>query len=194
MLILASSSPQRERIIRQMGAVPDRIISPDIDESILLYESPSRYVGRMSAAKAISVVSRLENSGLVLASDTIICVKNRILQKARDKKEIAENLRLYSGRKIQILTSVTLIKYDNTLSQQCATKINLSTIRCKRLSEDEISRYVELEEGGTNITGGVSITGIGAAFFYDLCGSYSGIVGLPSHETYMMLRGMGYKF
>ena len=194
MLVLASSSPRRKDILEQIGATPDQIISPDIDESVIHYETPKQYVARIASAKATSVTYTLEGKGLVLGADSIVYVGGQIIQKPKDKEEIHQNLILYSGSKISVLTSITLVKFHDNLPEKIVNKTNISTLRCKRLAIDEIKRYIDSNQGGLSVAGGVSITGIGSSFFYDLKGSYSSVLGLTAHDTYTMLRGMGYKF
>jgi septum formation protein len=183
-LTLASSSPRRLALLDQIGITPDRIVSPDIDETPARDETPRRYACRMARAKADAVPC---SESFVLAADTVVSVGRRILPKAETREQIDFCLRLLSGRRHHVMTSVVL----TAPSGHSAERVAESIVIFNRLTEDQILRYVGTEEG-LGKAGGYAINGRAAGFIRFLSGSYSGVVGLPLFETTQLLRGLGY--
>jgi septum formation protein len=184
LLILASSSPRRLALLDQIGITPDRIISPDIDETPARDETPRRYACRMARAKTDAVQY---SESFVLAADTVVSVGRRILPKAETREQVLFCLRLLSGRRHHVMTSVVLTAPGGHSAERVAESI----VTFNRLTEDQIRRYVDTEEG-VGKAGGYAINGRAAGFIRFLSGSYSGVVGLPLFETTQLLRGFGY--
>ena len=184
-LILASSSPRRLMLLQQIGIVPNRVVSPDIDETPGRDERPRPYAVRMAAAKAAAVVS---DGSLVLAADTVVAAGRRILGKAEDAEAVRACLALLSGRRHVVLTAVALVAPDG----RCTERVVESAVTFNRLTEAQISRYVSTREGEGK-AGGYAINGHAASFVRFLSGSYSGVVGLPLFETAQLLRGHGWQ-
>jgi septum formation protein len=185
LLVLASSSPRRLVLLDQIGLTPDRIVSPDIDETPARDETPRLYARRMARAKADAIPCP---GCFVLAADTVVSVGRRILPKAETREQISACLRLLSGRRHHVMTSVVLTAPDGRSAERLAE----SVVIFNRLTEDQIQRYVASEEG-LGKAGGYAINGRAAGFIRFVSGSYSGVVGLPLFETAQLLRGFGYK-
>ena len=94
-LVLASSSPRRRDLLTRLGVEPDRISSPDIDESPLKAELPRVYALRMAQEKAVAVERKAGE--IILAGDTTVAVGRRILQQAADADMQRDFLKLLSG-------------------------------------------------------------------------------------------------
>jgi septum formation protein len=172
-------------LLRQIGIVPDQIISPNIDESPLRAELPRVYATRMARAKAAAVLS---SGHLVLAADTVVAAGRRILPKAENAHEVRACLSLLSGRRHRVMTAVFLTGPDGRGTErlvECAVTFN-------RLTAEQIDRYVATGEGEGK-AGGYAINGYAASFVRFLSGSYSAVVGLPLFETAQLLRGYGWK-
>jgi septum formation protein len=184
-LVLASSSPRRLVLLDQIGLTPDRIVSPDIDETPARDEPPRLYARRMARAKANATPCP---GCFVLAADTVVSVGRRILPKAETPKQISACLRLLSGRRHHVMTSVVLTAPDGRSAERLAE----SVVIFNRLTEDQMQRYIATEEG-LGKAGGYAINGRAAGFIRFVSGSYSGVVGLPLFETTQLLRGFGYK-
>ena len=135
--ILASASPQRRRLLEQIGFAPKEVMSADIDEAELPHERPLPYVRRMARQKA-EAVALLKKGENILASDTIITVGLRIVHKAKSPKEQEDVMRLLSGRNHKVITAVCLIDKNGKLTDRIVT----TRISMKRLSEKEIKEYV----------------------------------------------------
>jgi septum formation protein len=186
-LVLASASPRRLELLRQIGIEPDAIDAPEVDESPLKDETPRLLVGRLAVAKA-EVVGARHAGSYILAADTIVTLGRRILPKAETPDEVRACLQLLSGRAHRVLTALCAVGPDGRSGRRLVE----SKVRFKRLLPGEIDRYVATEEG-LGKAGGYGVQGRAATFVSAICGSYSGIVGLPLHETSNLLRGLGFR-
>jgi septum formation protein len=185
-LVLASASPRRLDLLRQIGIVPDRVDPADIDETPHRGELPAMHVVRLAEAKARLVVAR-HPGAFILAADTVVACGRRILPKAEDKATARFCLELLSGRRHRVYGGVVLI----TPSGDIAIRRVVSQVQFKRLSETEIKSYLAGGEWQGK-AGGYAIQGHAAALIPWISGSYSNIVGLPLYETAQLLAGRGY--
>jgi septum formation protein len=184
-LVLASASPRRLDLLRQIGLAPDAVIGAEIDESPKSKETPRQLAVRLAAEKA-ACVARREAGAFVLAADTVVAVGRRVLPKVEDEAEGRRCLELLSGRAHKVLTAVAAIGPDG----RCAARLVESRVYFKRLGPDEVRRYLESGEG-LGKAGGYAIQGLAGAFVTTLQGSYSAVVGLPLYETAGLLTGLG---
>ena len=184
-LILASSSPRRLMLLKQIGIVPGQVVSPDIDETPSRDENPRLYAERMARAKAAAVPSA---NCLVLAADTVVAAGRRILPKAEDAAQVRACLTLLSGRRHRVLTAIVLAAPDGRITERVVE----SAVTFNRLTDAQIDRYVATREGEGK-AGGYAINGHAASFIRFLSGSYSAVVGLPLFETAQLLRGHGWQ-
>ena len=122
---------------------------------------------------------------VILASDTIIVCGKRIIQKANNDLEQVKTMKLISGKSHKVISSVCVI--DKNGKEKL--KLNTTKIVMKRLSENEINKYVETHEWVG--CAGYKIEGCLAAFVKKIIGSYSGVVGLPLYETKNLLEYAG---
>jgi septum formation protein len=184
-LVLASTSPRRRDLLTRIGAAPDRIAAPDVDENVRAGELPRPYVLRVATAKA-HAVTRAEDE-IVLAGDTTIAVGRRILAKPEDEADLRRMLGLLSGRRHHCLSAVCVIDATG----KARTRVSDTVVAFKRLSHAEIDWYVASGEG-MGKAGGYAIQGKAEAFVRFLSGSHSGVVGLPVFETRALLEASGY--
>lgn len=190
-LILASSSPARLLLLKQINITPRQIISPDIDESEMKGEKGYELSLRLAREKAEHVAKAVE-SGFILSADTVVTVSGRILHKATNDDMVRSYLSILSGRRHCLYTSVCVIKKNNSEKAIFSIKTVESKIKFKRLTSCEIEHYIKLGEG-INKAGGYSIDGYAGSYISSISGSYSNIVGLPLYETRNILLGLGYK-
>jgi septum formation protein len=186
-LVLASASPRRLDLLRQASLEPDIVEAADIDETALPKETPRRLALRLALAKAAKISSRHPQAH-VLAADTIVAVGRRVLPKVESDGEGRDCLALLSGRTHRVLTAVAVIAPGG----RSASRLAESRVRFKRLTDQEIERYLASGEG-LGKAGGYAIQGLAGAFVIDLQGSYSAIVGLPLYESVNLLTGLGYR-
>lgn len=185
MLVLASSSPRRLELLRQVGIEPDLIDPPDIDETPGADETPRRLVDRLAREKAQAVAAR-HPGAFILAADTLVAVGRRILGKPLDEADARRMLGLLSGRAHKVVTGVAVIAPDGRI----AGRVSESRLHFKRLTAAEIDRFIA---GGdwTDASGGYKIHKQAGAFCTQLSGSFTGVVGLPLYETLALLDGLG---
>lgn len=188
-LILASSSPRRLDLLRQVGIQPDRIEPPDIDETATPGELPRPHAARLAAAKADAVAAMLGSSaGYVLAADTVVACGRRILPKAETEGEARRCLRLLSGRRHRVHGAVCVLAPDGRRAARLVTTM----VAFKRLTDQEIEAYLASGEWSGK-AGGYAIQGRAAAFVPAINGSYPNVVGLPLAETLALLGGLGWR-
>jgi len=186
-LVLASASPRRLELLRQIGIVPDQIDPADIDETPGRGELPSAHVVRLAEAKA-RVVEPRHPGAFILAADTVVACGRRILPKAEDAATARACLTLLSGRRHRVYSGVAVV----TPSGEIAIRRVISQVAVKRLSERELGAYLESGEWHGK-AGGYAIQGWAASFIPWVAGSYSNVVGLPLFETAQLLAGRGYR-
>lgn len=181
--ILASASVNRRALLDEVRLVPDKIVSPKIDETILKDETPARYVKRISIEKAKAVAKEYPNT-CIIAADTILSVGRRIIRKAYTADEAISNLKLISGRSHKVLTGLAIVAPNGKI----ISKVNISSVTMKKLDDDDIRVIIDSEEWKG--VAGYKIDGVLSAFVKRFSGSYSSIVGLPVYETTQILRGI----
>lgn len=182
--ILASGSPQRIALLRQVAYEPKKIVPADIDESSQPHEMPLPYVRRMAREKAEHVAALWPHEN-VLACDTAVVVGQRILHKAHNEDEQRQVMQMLSGKTHRVISSVCLINRDGRAAQRTVT----TKMRMKQLTPREIEDYVAC--GEWRGVCGYKIEGRLAGYVIRMLGSYSGVVGLPLYETLNLLKGEG---
>lgn len=141
-LILASSSKRRIALLKQINIEPGLILPADIDEAPLKKELPKDYSIRMAKSKAEKIQSSNPNY-FVLGVDTVVACGRRILLKAENVEQAEKCIRLLSGRRHRVYTSVCLLTPDQS-KQHIRTVVTI--VKFKRLSEQEIKYYLASEE------------------------------------------------
>jgi septum formation protein len=185
-LILASASPRRVDLLKQIGIVPDHIIPADIDETPLKTELPGKLAERLAGEKAAVIAAKHPNS-FVLAADSVVAVGRRILPKTEQAEEARACLDMLSGRRHHVYTGVCLISPGGKVS----ARLSDTVVQFKSLSHAELEEYLASKEW-QGVAGGYAIQGLAGAFVKFIRGSYSNVVGLPLYDTMNMLRGAGF--
>jgi len=143
-LVLASGSPRRVALLRQIGVEPDAVIPSDLDETPRRSETPRALAERLATEKAdasAAIARRRDDlaGALTLAADTVVCVGRRVLPKAEIADEGEDCLRLLSGRAHRVYTGLTLV----TAAGAKRTRLVESRVRFKRLSRAEMEAYLD---------------------------------------------------
>ena len=197
-IYLASTSPRRRELLRQIGInfdvltfrAGERGEDADVDETPLPDEAVERYVERLALAKAQAGMRRVLWRKLlphpVLAADTTLEVDGEIVGKPREAAEAHAILERLSGRRHRVLTAVAMSDGERTRS-----RLSVSEVAFRRLSEHDIRRYVATGEPFDK-AGAYGIQGHAAIFVEEIRGSYSGIMGLPLFETAALLEIFGH--
>lgn len=181
-LVLASASPRRLDLLRQVGLEPAEIDPADIDETPAARELPRIYAMRMARSKLAAVASR-HPGAVVLAADCVVVCSRRILPKTETETEARACLDRLSGRRHRVLGAVAVGFPDGTVRTRCVETV----VRFKRLTAPEIDDYLRSGEWRGK-AGGYAIQGRAARFVDFLSGSYSNVVGLPLFETVNLLK------
>jgi septum formation protein len=195
-IYLASRSPRRRELLKQIDVSFEVLVlrehparGLDVDESVHPGESPADYVRRVALAKAEVGWHRIEQRRLrrfpVLGADTAVCIGEEILGKPADRADAARMLRTLSGREHRVLTAVA-VKFEDRVEQIASE----SRVRFCEIAEAELEAYVKSGEP-TDKAGAYAIQGRAAAFVTEIHGSYTGIMGLPLHETWQLIRKFG---
>lgn len=184
-LVLASASPRRRQLLELAGIRPDSVAPADIDETPFKNESPRELADRLAREKARAVHAPGQ---FTLGGDTVVALGRRMLPKAESDEEVADCLRLLSGRAHQVLTGISVIAPDGRQSVRVVT----ARVVLKRLTDQDVTRYVACRDG-IGKAGGYAIQGPAAALIKSINGSYTAIVGLPLYEAVSMLEGLGYR-
>ncbi len=181
-LVLASASPRRLDLLRQVGFEPTEIDPPDVDETPAPHEEPRNYALRMAASKLAAVVPR-HPGAVVVAADSVVVCSRRILPKAESEAEARACLDRLSGRRHRVLGAVAVGYPDGSVR----TRLVETIVRFKRLERAEVDDYLRSGEWRGK-AGGYAIQGRAARFVDFLSGSYSNVVGLPLFETVKLLK------
>ena len=182
--ILASQSPQRLALLKQIGYEPEKIEPANIDETPRVKEKPCQYVKRMAKEKALYIAEKNKNK-VVLASDTIIVCGTKIIQKSKNDEEQKKVLKLLSGKTHKVITSICVVDEKG----RARVRVNTTKIKMKRLTEEEIENYIA--SGEWIGCAGYKIEGLLGGFVIQMIGSYSGVVGLPLFDARSLLIGAG---
>jgi septum formation protein len=197
LIYLASRSPRRQELLRQLGVEFDELLlreaagrRRDVVEAPRKDESPLDYVKRIAHAKAAVGWHRMVRRGLpprpVLGADTEVVLKGEIFGKPEDAQDAIRMLTLLSGRTHAVITAVAV-----AWQKQVVRAVSLSDVSFRKISRDEIERYVATGEPFDK-AGAYAVQGRAAAFISHLEGSYSGVMGLPLCETADILARIGF--
>jgi septum formation protein len=188
-LILASSSPRRQELLREIG-IPFQVHAANINEDQITGEAPSAYALRLAREKAEAVAVQYPQS-YVLGADTIVVVDGEVLGKPKDRGDAIRMLRLLSGRGHEVTTAVSVVApgtvAPGTLSE---TRASTTKVYFRELTEDEIQRYVA---GGEPMdkAGAYAIQGGASRWADRIEGEFSNVVGLPLSLVTDMLITIG---
>lgn len=184
-LVLASASPRRMELLRQIG-VSFTVIEHQVDEAARAGEVPQDYVQRLALEKARSAQALMPGSSLpVLGADTIVVCAGQILGKPRDREDALRMWRLLSGVEHQVYSAVALCQGERAQGRMSCTQV-----RFRALTAQDCERYWASGEP-TGKAGAYAIQGLGALFVQSMTGSYTGVVGLPLFETAQLLAAFG---
>jgi septum formation protein len=193
-LILASSSPRRQELLREIG-IPFQVHAANINEDQIAGESPIDYALRLAREKAQAVAAQYPQS-YVLGADTIVVIDGEVLGKPKDHADAARMLRLLSGRAHEVTTAVSLITPNtvtpSTIAQGTLAETRASTTKVyfREIAEAEIQQYVA---GGEPMdkAGAYAIQGGASRWTDRIEGEFSNVVGLPLSLVTEMLKTTG---
>jgi septum formation protein len=195
-IYLASQSPRRQEILKQIGVNFEMLVAaPGEDtetlETPLPNEKARTYVERVTFAKSAIALARWQKSGKpwapILCADTTVSLPSNsdaeILGKPNDASDATRILKMLSGQTHQVLTAVVLTT-DPRINPLCLVQV--SEVEFAHLTEAQINSYIQSGEPFGK-AGAYGIQGLGGAFIPSIKGSYSGIMGLPVFEVNQLL-------
>lgn len=183
-IYLASRSPRRVELLKQIGI--ECVIKPaDIDESVLINESPTHYVVRLAREKALSCQLQLGVSSFnipILAADTTVVLEDAILGKPLDDADAFQMLKSMSGRQHEVHTGIA-VAFNNDIEVALSSTLVEMIVLTDAMINDYIATGEHLDKAGS-----YGIQGLAGAWIKHIQGSYSGVMGLPLFETAQMLN------
>jgi septum formation protein len=183
-LFLASASPRRVELLRQVG-IPFKTVTPRISEEDEGSLSPQELVCLLARKKA-EYVAGLLDEGIVLAADTAVLFRGQVFGKPSDNEDAARMLKLLSGDQHEVITGLALI---DSASGRIDSDFLITRVWFEQLSEAEITAYVKTGEANDK-AGAYGIQGLAALFVKKIDGCYFNVVGLPLNLLYEMLKNM----
>jgi septum formation protein len=186
MLHLASRSPRRSELLARLG-LDFGVLDIDIPEERQPGEAPDDYGRRVAREKSGAGLLKVMAvpGAVVLGADTEVVLDDEVFGKPSDDTDAVAMLRRLSGRTHRVITAVSLVSASRELQA-----VSISDVTFASLPDAEITAYVATGEPRGK-AGGYAIQGYAQAFITHLSGSYSGVMGLPLHETATMLRTFG---
>ena len=186
MLYLASQSPRRRELLGRLG-LEFGVIDLEVPEHRQPGEPAEDYVRRVAREKAGAGLLKVMGNptALVLGSDTEVVLDDEVFGKPRDAEDAAAMLRRLSGRTHQVISAVSRVSRSRELQA-----VSVSDVSFAALSEAQIDAYVAGRQWQGK-AGAYAIQGFAETFITRLSGSYSGVMGLPLHETAALLRQFG---
>lgn len=185
-LILASASPRRVDLLKQIAIVPDAVLPADIDETPGRNERPKDLVLRLARAKA-EHIAKNHKDAFIIGADTTVALGTRMFGKAENETDARAILEKLSGRTHQVYGGICVV----TPTGKTITRCVITSVKFKRLSAAEIGAYVASQEWRGK-AGAYGIQGPAAAFVAEIRGSYTNIVGLSLYDIMNILGGNGF--
>ena len=183
-LILASKSPRRQQLMRQIG-LSFTVRVTDADEKMDLTRPPQEEVARVSAVKAAAAAAESDPEDVVGAADTIVVVDGQILGKPGSAEDAVRMLHILAGRTHRVMTGLTVRQGDRIV-----THTEITEITFRPLSDAEIRAYVATGDP-LDKAGSYGVQGKAGAFVEKICGDYFNVMGLPICALTGILRQFG---
>ncbi|MCI7796412.1 MAG: Maf family protein [Lachnospiraceae bacterium] len=184
-IVLASASPRRLELLRQIGIEPEVVVS-HVEERVTSSE-PGEVVMELAGQKARDVAGEVTPGTLVIGSDTVVAVDGKILGKPRDHEEAAGMIRMIAGRSHQVYTGVCMIVRKNGCEDRIRTFYDETDVEVYDMSEEEILSYARSEEP-MDKAGAYAVQGFFARYIRGLRGSYANVMGLPVSRLYQEMK------
>ena len=183
-MILASGSPRRQEILKEVG-FNFKVVVPEIEE-VSKEEEPVKKILDISRKKATSVAEKCTNE-YVLSADTVVVVDNKILGKPKNVEEAREYLSLLSGREHEVITAYTFMSIEKNIF---LSDYSVSKVKFYKLDEETINWYIETEEYKDK-AGAYGIQGKGRLLVENINGDFFSIMGFPVASFVNKLKEIG---
>jgi septum formation protein len=185
-LVLASASPRREELLRQIGCKFQIRVS-DVEEDNSLKLPPAQLVTAHAKAKATTVAAKCSPDEIVIGADTIVVLAGEVYGKPKDRDDARRMLSQLAGKEHQVITGIAVAAHRQSWTNYCET-----LVRIRQLSVIEMEAYLATGEPDDK-AGAYAIQGVGSLLVSGITGSYTNVVGLPLVELDALLRqSVGY--
>jgi septum formation protein len=185
-IILASTSPRRKELLKQIG-LNFKIIPSNYEEDISLKMSHTKLAKTLAYGKASDVSRRVKN-GIIIGVDTFLVLGKKRIGKPKDEKNARKMLKLLSGKRMKVYSGVAIIdKYKKREIVDC----EITEVKLKKLTDKEIASYVKTKEP-LDKAGAFAIQGIGGIFIEEIKGCYTNVIGIPLNNLYKNLNKLGF--
>lgn len=185
-LILASGSPRRRELLKEIG-LKFEVISSDLPEEWRPDETPEAMVQRLAFEKA-RVVAEKYPEAWVIGADTDVYIDQQVLSKPQDSADAERMLTQLQGRRHTVWGGFAIINLARTISYSQALSTEVEMVE---MDQDLIKRYVATGDP-MDKAGGYAIQGLGGVLVSKVYGSYLNVVGLPLAELVLALRTLGF--
>jgi septum formation protein len=185
-LVLASASPRREEILKNLN-LKFTIVPSKINEEEFTNSDPSELVKILALEKAESV-SELVEDAIVIAADTVVVYDNQILGKPEDEADAKNMLKTLSSNHHQVITGFAVL---NSQTGESYIDHNITDVKMVTITDQEIDNYIETGEP-MDKAGSYAIQGFGGLFVEEIKGSYHSVMGLPIHQLAKLLDKFNY--
>ena len=182
---LASQSPRRKELLELMG-VSFECIPSDKPEDMTKTESLEELSERLAKQKAEDIFNKLTGDRLVIGSDTLVCLENKRFGKPKDEKDAKYMLESLSGKAHQVISSLSVILERNGQRKEYLTN-SITEVKFIDLSNEMIDNYIKSGEP-MDKAGAYAIQGRASIFVEKINGSYSSVIGLPTHLLFEILK------
>ncbi|MBD5134248.1 MAG: septum formation inhibitor Maf [Clostridiales bacterium] len=184
-IILASKSPRRKELLRQVGIEDFKISAPNVDESVEAGLSPAETVEQLSLRKARAAAKKAGPGDLIIAADTVVALDGKVLGKPRDEADAFAMLSALSGREHHVYTGVTVLR-----GEEAVTRHEETAVTFRDIGPDEIRGYIATGEP-MDKAGSYGIQGVGALLVSGIRGDYCNVMGLPVFRLGRILKEFG---
>jgi|SRR5581483_11149788 len=184
-IILASASPRRKKLLEQIG-LKFSVVESNFPEDLEMNLAPAKLAEHLSLKKAETVAKKYKDA-IIIGADTLVCFKNKIYGKPKDKKDAAYMLSLFSGTKHEIMSAFTII---DTSSNKILTSFEKAIVFFRKMTKEEIEWYVNTGEP-MGKAGSYASQEKGGMFIEKIDGDFFTVVGLPLCKLVEKLKNFG---
>lgn len=191
-LILASASPRRKDLLKQIG-LEFEAYPADIDENSLGYMDAGKYAEEMSRRKALMVAKDFygatDEEHLILGADTTVEIDGTILGKPEDYDDAVRMLESIQGKWHRVITGITLV---NAKNRQVLTDSEITRVKIRSMTPEMIQAYLKTGES-LDKAGAYGAQGYGSLIVERVEGCFFNVIGLPIYKLSRLLEQQGFK-
>ncbi|OGI24558.1 MAG: septum formation protein Maf [Candidatus Melainabacteria bacterium RIFOXYA12_FULL_32_12] len=182
-IILASASPRRKELLANLG-LKFEVIPSEIEEIIEGKAFSCQLIEQLALDKVMDVKEKVNYPAIIIGSDTVVVIDNKILGKPKDKQDAFNMLKMLSGTTHEVISAVAITDTETgkTLANSVTSKVTF-----KELSDSEINNYIATGEP-MDKAGAYAIQGIASIFIKSISGCYTNIVGISTYKLVEMLK------